>query len=651
MLSPARILLLSVSVCLAGLMIYGPGLYGPLLFDDKPWLTANALVQIDGTVADEWRTAAMSSSSGPLRRPISMASIAANHVLAGDFSPRGLKAFNLFIHFFIAVLLYRVFISVVSSLKLIPDIRLRRLVALTAAAIWLLHPLNVSTVLYVIQRMAQLSALFVVMGLCLFMHYRQRWADEGGRAGEIIAAALWLLLLTILAALSKENGALLPWMIVVMEVAIFRGVWAGRFNRNLSTAGWIALVTPIVLLLLAYLLFPERLSGGFAGREFTLEERLLTQARILWRYLGWICLPNISDMGFHHDDIPLSTGLFMPLTTILALVAWVVLVATAFLLRNRLPLVFLGLLFFLVGHSMESSVIPLEMVYEHRNYLPSIMVCLALGFLIVVPASHSKRLKVGYPLVGSLLVLCLLLFVRVQTWSDEVTLARVNLVHHPESPRANHMYGNALLRHAQNDEDDRLGERERQESMLVSRHYFERMYQADDRDVAALVMLFYLDSHYFTALQSQVNWLVLLEELLATRRLQPTDWNALDLFFELAGSHAGMVNEAQVMELLDLLLERYPSSADVLGYRHQYLARDNQYTAQLLPLLQQAQVLAPGADWVYRLLLSEQARSEDIPGMYESARLWLLNDPNRYHVNQLKALFGKAESTVGNTDG
>ncbi len=193
-----RLPLVAVLLLLLGIAIYLPGLSGPLLFDDKPALTANELVQIHGGEFDEWRVAAFSSSAGPLRRPIAMLSFAANHAIAGDFSPFGLKAVNLGIHLAIAVLLS--FFSSQYSTRFASglDVPTRRLLALTAAAIWLLHPLNVSTVLYAVQRMAQLATLFVLAGLLVFMHYRQRWAEFGAATGEVLAAALWLLLLTLL---------------------------------------------------------------------------------------------------------------------------------------------------------------------------------------------------------------------------------------------------------------------------------------------------------------------------------------------------------------------------------------------------------------------------------------------------------------------
>ncbi len=293
-------------------LIYWPGLAGPLFFDDRPALTANELVKIDGSVFDEWRTAALSSNSGTLRRPVSMLSFAANHVVCRRFcSPLCQSHQPALFTSASRVLLYYLFQAVIASLRLAPDATTRRLLALTAAGIWLLHPLNVSTVLYAVQRMAQLSALFVVAGLLVFMRYRQRWAEAGATVGEVLAAGLWLVLLTVLAVLSKESGALLPWLIVVLEVCIFRGAWAGRPNRALRYAGYLLLLLPIGLVFLLLALTPESLIGGYARREFTLEERLLTQPRLLWRYLGWIVFPNINDMGFQHDDIPLSTGLFL----------------------------------------------------------------------------------------------------------------------------------------------------------------------------------------------------------------------------------------------------------------------------------------------------------------------------------------------------
>ncbi|RLA40333.1 MAG: hypothetical protein DRR06_17595, partial [Gammaproteobacteria bacterium] len=305
---------------------YSLGLTAPLFFDDVPNLTANHFLQIDGKDFDDWRVAVLSSDSGLLHRPVAMFTFAVNFVAARDFSPASLKVVNLVIHLLIAVFIY-FFCRAVLRTPALKDLRLGahqcRVVAIIAASIWLLHPLHVSTVLYAIQRMAQLSTLFIIAGLLLFVRYRLRWAESGASIGELVAAGLWLVLLGALAVLSKENGALLPWLVAVVEVTLFRGIWCGSPSRRLVWLGWGFLALPIVLITVVFLVSPETISGRFAGREFSLEERLLTQGRVLWRYLGWILLPNIIDMGFFHDDIPLSRDLWTLYTTALSLLAWV----------------------------------------------------------------------------------------------------------------------------------------------------------------------------------------------------------------------------------------------------------------------------------------------------------------------------------------
>jgi protein O-mannosyl-transferase len=641
-----RLPLFAALVVFLGALIYWPGLSGPLLFDDKSALTENELVKIDGSSFDQWRTAALSSNSGPLRRPVAMLSFAANHALSGELSTVALKATNLAIHLSIAFVLYFLFLAILEALKIGSDDKSRQLVALTAAAIWLLHPLNVSTVLYAVQRMAQLAALFVVAGLLLFMRYRQRWARHGASTGELMAATLWLLLLCAMAALSKENGTLLPWLIIVLEVCIFRGVWAGKSCTLRWSVGWILLLLPIVLVLIVLAIKPGALLGGYAGREFSLEERLLTQSRILWRYLGWICLPNINDMGFQHDHIPLSSGLFAPLSTLVSVLAWPLALVFAWLLRRRYPLVLLALLFFLVGQSMESSLWPLEMVYEHRNYLPAMLVCLALSALLVIPATHSSAVSVWYPVAGTVAMLCLLLFSRVGTWSDELTLTRSNALRHPESSRSNYLYANALLRHYRRAEQRGLSQRERSDALLLSRHYFERMYQTNNRDVAALVMLYYLDSRHFTDLQQQVDWLAILEALLETRAMQPSDWNALATLFAALAAEVDRTDEVRVTALLDKLSLRYPESLEVQRYRYQIRSSMAADSDELLGILRRAQEIAPGDAWIYYHLLYEYGRVQDSPAMYHYSRLWLLNDSKRLHLGQLKSLFSQASSAV-----
>ena len=160
---------LAALVLLACLLAYGVALNGPLFFDDE--LLANQQVQIDGTTFDDWRVAALSAESGLLYRPVAMLTFAINHAVVGAFTPFSLTATNVAIHLVVGALLYLFALAVLQT----PALRAHRLstyqlkvVALLAASIWLLHPIHVSTVLYAVQRMAQLSTLFTLAGLLVF---------------------------------------------------------------------------------------------------------------------------------------------------------------------------------------------------------------------------------------------------------------------------------------------------------------------------------------------------------------------------------------------------------------------------------------------------------------------------------------------------
>lgn len=639
-----KIAAFSALIVLICILAYWPGLSGPLFFDDRPAIASNELIKIDGRTFDEWRAAALSSDSGPLKRPLAMLSFTVNHVLSSQVDAFDIKLVNLILHLSIGLVLYFLFRVVIDHTSVVQSDDLSRLVAVIAVALWLLHPLHVSTVLYAVQRMTQLSALGVVTGLLVFVRYRSVWAKRGSTTGEMMAAILWLLLLTLVSALSKENGVLLLWLVVCLEVCIFGGLWNGRVYRVLRNSGWALMILPFIALLLLPMLMSDVLVSAYAGREFSLQERALTQGRVLWHYLGWLTIPNISFMGFHHDDIAISSGWLSPITSVIAIFGWIVLLALSFFLKKRFPLLLLAVLFYLVGHSMESSIWPLEMVYEHRNYLPSVFICLLLAAIIVVSVARIRKVSVWYPVLGSLSVVCLLLAIRVQSWSSELALSQAGVENHPESSRSNYAYANALLRDARRAEQSGLSEQEQTESMLLARHFFERMYQTNNRDVAAVALLYYLDSQYFPELRDSVDWWVHLEALLAERKLQPSDWNALGTLFEMLSNDQQLQEADRVLALLDALSSRYPNSHRLSLFRYQYLSARDPEHPDLLPILLQAQQQNPRAHWIYQALIAESFSRGDVARMYAHTKAWMKYDEQRRDINRIKSLFFTTDS-------
>ncbi len=354
-------------------LVFWPGVTGPFLFDDVQNL--RAMGNFGGiTNLDSLRAFVFSGVSSELGRPLSMLSFAAD---AQDWpaDPQTFKQNNILIHVINGLLLFivarRLFIALGSELAA------ATLGALITALIWLLHPLQVATVLYVVQRMTELSALFMLVGVWVYLVFRQRSIPTSNLV--YIGMSLVIGLLTGLAVLSKENGALLPLLLLVIEFTIL-----GRCQRSRSWWIWSAIVLILpALLLIVYMLF--KVSDPalvFALRDFGLYERLLTQSRVLLDYLINFFLP-LSVPSLFHDDYAISKGLFEPLTTAFSLAVLLGLLAAALRWRQQQPVLSFALLWFLGGHLLESTVLPLEIYFEHRNYLPYIGLVFAVVYYLL----------------------------------------------------------------------------------------------------------------------------------------------------------------------------------------------------------------------------------------------------------------------------
>lgn len=630
-------------VLVAATLAYASGLSGPLFFDDLTSLVRNPMLHIDGGVFDRWRTAAFSSDAGPLHRPVAMLSFAANYAASGDLSPFSFKLVNLVIHLLICVLVYcfaqAVFRSPVVSHW---DSRGIKLAAFAAASIWALHPLHVTTVLYAVQRMAQLSTLFSLLGLCVYMRYRLEWAQTGATVGAVLAASLWVLLLAGLATLSKENGALLPWLLAVCEVCLFRGQWHGTRSRLVLSLGWVALLLPLLLIVIVLFVSPETFLAGYKLRDYTMVERLLTQSRILWQYVYWLVLPDLAEMGFHHDDITLSRGIIHPWTTLLSLLAWLCVTLVAFWSRRRFPLLLFAVLFFLVGHVMESSFLALELVFEHRNYFPSVGVCLGIGALFSTNANPASRIKRWLTLLVVMVLLFFLLLSRAQTWSDPMSLAQTNVRNHPLSPRAHFFYADTLFATVRDPNRWSQGENDQEEKMrlaVLSRSHFLRMHEERPGSAIAIVKLLYVDSFYFPDLAERMNWFGLLRGVLENNILQASDISALSLLVDCARYEGCNASVREVEEVLGSMVSRSPGEVWLHLMRYKLMSFSSAPSELRISALQMAAAVAPYNPFVQEYLVREKGAVGDVAGMYEVVGSWLGHDPNRWALPSILPLF------------
>ena len=427
---PPRLLILLALVVTA--TIYWTGLSGPFIFDDT-WNLEPVRLWLDGQAS--LREVVFPQPSILLSRPVAMASFALTAHLFGD-SSFSFKLGNLIVHLACGVLGWLVLRR---ALKRDGTVSVNaELLAAIAAAFWLLHPLHVSTVLYSVQRMAQLSTLFTLAAVLFYLVARQQLID-----GKIRAARLNLFIgfpaMLVLGLLSKQNAAVAPAICLAFELAYF-GTQTAR-GRAIPTFFGIFLVLPALAVIALLAISPDRLLSTYADWDFTLYERLLTQPRALIDYLGMLIFPRGPLMGLYTDDFLVSRGLLSPVSTVVCLLALVAISIVAIGLRKRAPSVFAGWFFFLVAHSVESGFLPLEMYYEHRNYLPSLGLLLALcGLIGLIPRFQTNVLsprKLGVmAAIGFGLVLSVATLGRVLIWQDLGTIAQLGVKTHPESQRA-----------------------------------------------------------------------------------------------------------------------------------------------------------------------------------------------------------------------
>lgn len=423
------------------LVIYWPGLHGDFFLDDYPHIAQNQAIQINHLDLDSLWTAANSTNSGPLGRPLALASFAVNYYFTG-LDPYYFKLVNLLVHVLTSIGVFYLLCGItvrLASAQALP-------VAFIAALLWSMHPLNVSTVLYSVQRMTGLATLFTVWGIVAYMHgrtclleYKQTgwgWILLGLAAGGVGLYA-------------KETAILILGYLLIIEWLVFRFGMPTALQRRILQGSYLAIIgLPLIWILTTHLLSSGWVEAAYARRAFSLTERLLTEGRVLWDYLYLTWLPNIQSMGLYHDGYQISHGLSDPPSTLIALLAHAALIASAFALRQRWPLLLFAVAWFYVGHSAESTILPLEIKYEHRNYLPMLgMLLLMIHGIYAATACLKNTRKIR----ATILIAVMLTFsgtalVRASQFGDFWGFSGMEAEHYPESARANQHAGISLIK-------------------------------------------------------------------------------------------------------------------------------------------------------------------------------------------------------------
>ncbi|MCX7562349.1 hypothetical protein OS176_02125 [Xanthomonadaceae bacterium XH05] len=429
---PSRRFLLAALACaFLACSVFLPGLSGGFIFDDTPNIVTNYLLHVTSLHPFDLIQASLSFHAGGGSRPLAMLTFALDHWRAG-LDPQAFKTTSLVVHAITTAVL-AVFLR---KLLLLAAWSPRRaaFAALALALLWAVHPLQVSSVLYVVQRMQTLATLFLLLALLGYLHGRDaQMRSLPAKRYWYFTGIAWLLALA-----SKEDAVLLPAYALLLELTILKFAAADEKTALQLRKGALALGLAGLALYLLVAVPHYWTWEPYSTRDFNSYERLLTQGRMLVMYLGQILLPLPENLPFYYDDLVVSRSLTQPATTLPALGLIAALLALAVALRHRAPVFSFGLLFFFAGHFTTSNVIGLEMAFEHRNHLPLVGALLALADLLRIAADRFRLpvLAGAFVVVAVTLASAGLAWKRAEVWGDPLRLAQESTRIAPDSVRA-----------------------------------------------------------------------------------------------------------------------------------------------------------------------------------------------------------------------
>ena len=436
-----------VLIAILLLLIYGNTFYGEWQLDDRANIIDNSGLRIDNlTPVSLWESLfANQGKENSLWRPLPCLTFALNWYV-GQGDPFGYHVVNLAGHILTAWVLYLLVfrlmsISMLKAMagageKSIGHIGLKpESVALLAAILWAANPIQTQAVTYIVQRMAMMAALFYLLGM---------YAYVNARISKTLMRQIMFVGLCIfcffLGGGSKENAVLMPASLLLVEWIFFqKGSMSFFLRPKVLLTGFIVLSASLLIIFLSIGFPVDYISDGYETRNFTLAERALTQPRIVLGYLSLIFFPFPERFSIVHD-VTLSTSLIEPWTTLPSIILILGSITGAIFYARRYPLVCFGVLFYFLNHSVESTLLPLELVFEHRNYLPSAFLFLpfAAGFCHVL----NKLQKYGSIhaawvglMISAIVALGVFTYERNKAWATPKSLWLDALSKAPENSR------------------------------------------------------------------------------------------------------------------------------------------------------------------------------------------------------------------------
>ena len=424
-------------------ILYSNTLHSPFLFDDLEYIELDPAIRLTELSWDGLKTAAFESR--PKHRPIVNISFAINYYFH-QYNVTGYHIANIAIHVFCAFFLF-LFIRVMlertqAGQTALPKQTTPSMIAFLAALLWLTYPMHTGAVTYIVQRMTSLAVMFYILSMWLYVAGRISWQQQE-RPFKTWAFYAGCILSGLLALATKENAATLPVIILLFEWFFFQDLRI-RMKKNhiLLISGAVLLLTGASLLYLGADPF-HRVLSAYSRRDFTLPQRVMTEWRVIVYYISLLIWPSSSRLNLDYD-YPLSYSPTDPMTTLVSFTALIALFVMTIYSARRYRLISFCILWFLANLAIESSVIGIEIIFEHRTYLPFMMLCLMI-VLLMFQAGKTKLVTAVFSII--ILTFSVWTFQRNMVWQSATAFWEDCLRKSPSDYRAASnlgiAYGNA----------------------------------------------------------------------------------------------------------------------------------------------------------------------------------------------------------------
>ncbi len=428
--------ILALFLAVITICVYSNTLQSPFVFDDTGNITENTHIRWNRLTLENIIETAVQSRSH--NRPVANISFALNYYFDG-YDVIGYRLINISIHIATGVFLFFVVKATLTLPGVNTGIHQNQLIPFFTSLIWVLHPLHTQSVTYIVQRMNSMAAMFYILALLLYI--KGRLFDEKKWKGVFFITSLFS---GVLAIGSKQIAATLPVMILLYEWCFFRSLDRSWIRNNLVRCLICFTVFSCVALLYLGIDPFERILGSYGRRDFTMGQRILTEFRVVVFYLSLIFFPHPSRLSLDHD-FPLSFSLSDPLSTAFSFLLIASTIAIAVYKGKAKPLFLFCTLWFFGNLLIESSIVSLEIIFEHRTYLPSMFV--VFGLVLVIYKYFNLFWLRTTVLLGMALTCAVFTYERNSIWQNRVTLWQDCVDKAPEKARPHYNLGLALQKY------------------------------------------------------------------------------------------------------------------------------------------------------------------------------------------------------------